>query len=100
MRFGASAPSGETASGARAAFPMTLATLNDILFAVAASGRQRVMLERRQLGWVPISAAELYRNIVGLAHAFEAWGIRKGDRIAILSENRSEWMISDFAILS
>lgn len=79
---------------------MSLSNLNDILLTVAASGRERVMLERRQLGWIPISAAELYRNVVGLAHALEASGIRKGDRIAILSENRSEWMISDFAILS
>lgn len=82
------------------AFLMSLDTLNDIFLSVAASGRARVMLERRQLGWIPISAAELYRNVVGLAHAFETWGIGKGDRIAILSENRPEWMISDFAILS
>jgi long-chain acyl-CoA synthetase len=79
---------------------MSLSTLNDIFLTVAASGRERVMLERRQLGWIPISAAELYRNLVGLARAFETWGIRKGDRIAILSENRPEWMIADFAILS
>jgi long-chain acyl-CoA synthetase len=81
-------------------FRMSLQTLNDIFLTVAANGRERVMLERRVLGWVPISASELYRDVVGLARAFEKWGIRKGDRIAILSENRAEWTIADFAALS
>jgi len=58
------------------------------------------MLQRKVLGWVPISSAELYRNVVGMARALASWGIGKGDRVAILSENRPEWTITDFAILS
>ena len=34
-----------------------------------------------------------------LATALLALGIGKGDRIALLSENRPEWAIADFAIL-
>jgi long-chain acyl-CoA synthetase len=79
---------------------MSLRTLNDILLTVHAGYRDRVMLQRQVLGWVPISASELYRNVVGLARALEVWGIRKGDRVAILSENRPEWTTADFAILS
>ena len=79
---------------------MSLQTLNNILLTVCGRTRNRVMLERKVLGWVPISSAELYRNVVGLATALESWGIRKGDRVAILSENRPEWTITDFAILS
>ncbi len=75
-------------------------TLNDILLAVCASRRERVMLQREVLGWIPISATELYRNVVGVARQLEQWGIRKGDRVAILSENRPEWTIADFAILA
>jgi len=79
---------------------MSLRTLNDIFLAVCSSHRNRVMLQREVLGWVPISASELYRNVAGLARALESWGIRKGDRVAILSENRPEWTTTDFAILS
>jgi len=79
---------------------MSLQTLNDILLAVGKSRRERVMLERRALGWVPISCAEIYRSVVGVARALESWGVGKGDRVAILSENRPEWTITDFAALS
>jgi long-chain acyl-CoA synthetase len=79
---------------------MSLRTLNDILLAVRQSGRARVMLQKKATNWEPISAAEIYRGVVGVARALESWGIRKGDRVAILSENRPEWTITDFAALS
>lgn len=79
---------------------MSLQTLNDILLAVCKNRRDRVMLQRQVLGWVPISSAEIYRSVVGVARAFESWGVRKGDRVAILSENRPEWTITDFAALA
>src|SRR5271168_4838117 len=79
---------------------MSLLTLNDILLAVCESRRRRVMLQRQALGWVPISSAEIYRSVVGVAHALESWGIGRGDRVAILSENRPEWTITDFAALA
>jgi long-chain acyl-CoA synthetase len=79
---------------------MSLQTLNDILFTVAARNRERVMLQRGPQGWTPISSANLYRSVAGVSHALESWGMRKGDRIAILSENRPEWTIADFAALA
>jgi len=79
---------------------MSLQTLNDILLAVCKSHRDRVMLQRQALGWVPISSTEIYRGVVGVTRALESWGIGKGDRVAILSENRPEWTIADFATLA
>src|ERR1700723_260524 len=79
---------------------MRVKTLNDILCAVREQNRGRVMLQKSALGWMPVSSAEIYRSVVGVARVFESWGIRKGDRVAILSENRPEWTITDLAALS
>ena len=79
---------------------MSIQTLNDILSTVYESRRDRVMLHREASGWKSISSSELYRNVVGLSRAFESWGIGKGDRVAILSENRPEWTTTDFAALA
>ncbi len=57
------------------------------------------MLSRASGKWLPISSSDLRRNVAATAHALQEWGIRKGDRVAILSENRPEWSTADFAIL-
>jgi long-chain acyl-CoA synthetase len=76
---------------------MSLATLNDIFFSIVERGSDRVMMHRQPIQWISISAKELYRNVAGVAQAMASWGLRKGDRVAILSENRPEWTIADFA---
>jgi long-chain acyl-CoA synthetase len=76
---------------------MSIATLNDIYFSIVNRARERVMMHRQPIQWVSISAQELYRNVAGVAAALSSWGIRKGERVGILSENRPEWTIADFA---
>jgi len=78
---------------------MSLSTLNDIFFAATAHNLDRAMLSRETGAWVPISSSDLRRNVAGTVHALQQWGIHKGDRVAILSENRPEWSTADFAIL-
>lgn len=78
---------------------MSLQTVNDIFFTVVKRGHPRVMLQRQAIEWVPISSSELYRNVVAVSRSLAAWGISKGDRVAILSENRPEWSTADFATL-
>ena len=76
---------------------MSLRTVNDIFFAVVDRNQKQVLLHRHAIQWVPISSQELYRSVAGVACAVRQWGIGKGDRVAILSENRPEWPITDFA---
>jgi long-chain acyl-CoA synthetase len=74
-------------------------TLNDIFFAIVERKHDRVMLVREGLKWAPVSSQDLYRNVAGVARALIQWGVTKGDRLAILSENRFEWAVTDFASL-
>ncbi len=47
--------------------------------------------------WVDISWKNLERRVHALAGFLHKHGVRKGDRVAILSENRPEWAITDLA---
>jgi long-chain acyl-CoA synthetase len=78
---------------------MSLTTINDIFFAASERNLDRAMLHKEAGKWKPISSSELRRNVAGTVQALQQWGVQKGDRIAILSENRPEWSIADFAIL-
>jgi long-chain acyl-CoA synthetase len=79
--------------------PTSPATLNDIFFTAVERTLDRAMLYRDNGKWLPISSAHLRSTVAGVARTLQKWGIRKGDRVAILSENRPEWSIADFAIL-
>jgi len=78
---------------------MSLTTLNDIFFAAAERGLERAQLYREKGAWRSISSSQFGRNAAATAYALQEWGIQKGDRVAILSENRPEWSTADFAIL-
>ncbi|HZW78828.1 MAG TPA: AMP-binding protein, partial [Candidatus Deferrimicrobiaceae bacterium] len=78
---------------------MNLATLNDVFFTAVERNLDRAMLHRQEGKWLPVSSAELRRNVSGAVGGLQEWGVHQGDRIAILSENRPEWSIADFAIL-
>ena len=74
-------------------------TINDIFFTIVERGQPRVMLVRQANEWIPLSSQELYQNVAGVARVLHQWGLAKGDRLAILSENRFEWAAADFASL-
>ena len=80
-------------------FRMSLRTLNDVFFAVVERQHPKVMLERMGDEFVPISSEALRRRVAGVVGGLRRWGIGHGDRVAILSENRPEWIIADFASL-
>jgi long-chain acyl-CoA synthetase len=47
--------------------------------------------------WRTISHQQVYEDVRRAALGLRALGVAPGDRVAILSENRPEWLISDFA---
>ena len=50
--------------------------------------------------WRSISWAEAARQVASLASALRALGLRAGDRVMLVSENRPEWCISDLGIMA
>jgi long-chain acyl-CoA synthetase len=49
--------------------------------------------------WRAYSSAEMFRRVAGLSRALAELGVRRGDRVGLLSGNRPEWHIMDFAAL-
>jgi long-chain acyl-CoA synthetase len=78
---------------------MSVQTVNQLFYQIVDRNLDRVMLFKQTVKWIPISSRELYRDAVGIARALSGWGIGKGDRVAILSENRPEWATAEFGTL-
>ena len=78
---------------------MSIATLNDIFFAAVERNLDRILLYRDAGRWQPISSRQFGQSVARTARALHSLGIRHGDRVAILSENRPEWPTADIASL-
>jgi len=61
--------------------------------------QKNALLYKREGVYFPITYKELSQNVKILSNSFKKLGINKGDKIAILSENRPEWVISDLSIM-
>ncbi|HHP7237597.1 AMP-dependent synthetase/ligase [Longibacter sp.] len=62
-------------------------------------GQERTILRYKEHdeGWVDISWESLRDRVQSLAGFLHREGIRQGDRVALLSENRPEWAVTDLA---
>src|SRR5438270_823666 len=76
-----------------------LRTVNDIFFLAIERELPCIVSYKTGRRWKQISCTECYRSVAGVAAALDAWGLKPGDRAAVLSENRPEWAIADFACL-
>ena len=72
-----------------------------MLFEVASRhGTDPFLVARRDKVWQPVDYATAVSGVRALARALVAQGIRPGDRVVLVSENRPEWVIADFAIMT
>ena len=58
------------------------------------------MLVKRIGAWQPLSSEEIESSVRRLSLGFRDLGLKPGDRVALLSRNRPEWVMIDFAVLS
>lgn len=76
-------------------------TLNELFFSALDRFADRPVAMRSKLAgrWVDLSYRELEERISGLAFGLRELGIQPGEKVAILSENRPEWAMADYACL-
>jgi long-chain acyl-CoA synthetase len=78
-----------------------ISTINDLFLHLSSAANPRAVLWQDTFGqWQPISSDQMYQRVRALSQALLSWGAKKGDRIAVIGENRWEWAVSDFAILA
>ena len=76
-------------------------TLCDLFYgAVQEFAKPDHLLYKKDGAWRKVSAAELLRAVDELSLGLRALGVERGDRVAILAENRPEWALADLATLT
>ena len=75
-------------------------TLIDVFMRVARVHKRKDTLNYKRDGrWVPVSSDELLSRVKDIAAGLHAIGIRHGDRVALLSDSRVEWTLTDAGCL-
>jgi long-chain acyl-CoA synthetase len=80
---------------------MEVRTLCDIPIQLLAEYRKSDQILYREGGaWQAIPTQDLCERIRSMALGFRRLGVGRGDRVALLAENRPEWSATDYAILT
>lgn len=76
-------------------------SLTAMFFARAQAGGDAPFLSRKRDGmWQSLSWRDVAQQVASLAAALKAEGLRPGDRVMLVSENRPEFCIADLAIMA
>jgi long-chain acyl-CoA synthetase len=79
----------------------TCPSLPAMLFDEAARQGDKPFLWAKSSGtYQPVTWREAARQVGALSRGLRTLGIKPGDRVALISENRPEWLIADFAIMA
>jgi long-chain acyl-CoA synthetase len=66
----------------------------------AEKGGQPFLWAKRDKQWQSTSWREAARQVAALAEHLKSIGLQPGDRVALVSENRPEWLIADLGIMA
>src|SRR3954466_4466013 len=70
------------------------------LEALARHAKEDALCLKKEGQWLRISGDAFIARVRAVALGLSSHGVRKGDRVALLSENRPDWSVVDCAILS
>ena len=75
-------------------------TINEVFKNRADKYQQRLAVEKKLNGkWEKVTWSQYYERARSVGLGLYSLGIKKGDMVAILSENRLEWIFTDMGIL-
>lgn len=75
-------------------------TIPDLFFETANKfSTKTALLYKKNEVYFSVNFNELVKKVRYCASGFQKIGVKKGDKVAILSENRPEWTISDLGIM-
>ena len=78
---------------------MKFETLNELFFAAMETHRKTDVIRYKSEGvWRSVSWTEMLERVRDLALGFHELGVKQGDRVVLLSENRLEWFLIDKAL--
>ena len=79
---------------------MAIQTVCDLFYRSVDTYRKPEHLKYKRDGaWRAVSSEELRAAVEEIAMGLRALGVSRGDKVAIVSENRPEWAFADFATL-
>ena len=77
------------------------ATFPHLFFQQASNRRHRVALRRKEFGiWNRITWDEYGKMVKKTSAGLIRSGLQSGDRVAILGDNRPEWLVCHMAIMA
>jgi long-chain acyl-CoA synthetase len=78
-----------------------LETIADLPFHVMGRFQKPMMLGRSRGGTIDgLSSKDIFERVRDLSLGLSAMGMARGDRVALISESRPEWLLTDLAILT
>ena len=76
-------------------------TFPSLLRARAADRPDDVAMQEKRYGiWQPITWSEYQERVSDFAHGLASLGVDRGDVVAVLGDNRPEWLIAELAVQS
>ncbi|WP_200934905.1 MULTISPECIES: AMP-dependent synthetase/ligase [unclassified Sphingopyxis] len=63
-------------------------------------GEDPFLWRKSDRAWQPLSWRQVANQVSALAHNLRELGLKEGDRVVLVSENRPEWCIADLGIMA
>ncbi len=79
---------------------LDFATINDVFERMSHRGGTTVALWKSGGEWKEISSQQMYGRVRAVVELLLSWGMKRGERVGLVSENRWEWPVVDFAVLA